>query len=79
VAVRAGRDRFGDSTVENLRANGVNTDLVVRSDAPTGCAVITVDRVDENAITAASGANMAASASALFAPDTVLVLQIAGS
>jgi ribokinase len=77
---RVGRDGFGDSAIENLRANGVDTDLVVRADEPTGCAFITVDQAGENAITVASGANMTASANdlpiACFRPDTVLVLQM---
>lgn len=80
MAGRVGRDGFGDSAIENLRANGVDIDLVTRADEPTGCAFITVDQAGENAITVASGANMAASASdlpaALFGPDTVLVLQM---
>jgi ribokinase len=80
MAGRVGRDGFGDSAIENLRANSVDTAFVVRSDAPTGCAFITVDQAGENAITVASGANMTASAgdlaAALFSPDTVLVLQM---
>lgn len=80
MAGRVGRDGFGDSAVENLRGNGVDTDLVVRSDQPTGCAFITVDQTGENAITVASGANMTASADdlpiALFSCDTILVLQM---
>ncbi|MCK1497796.1 MULTISPECIES: ribokinase [unclassified Bradyrhizobium] len=80
MAGRIGRDGFDDGAIENLRANGVDTDLVVRSDQPTGCAFITVDQGGENAITVASGANMTASAddlpTALFNRDTMLVLQM---
>ncbi|MFK4508059.1 ribokinase [Bradyrhizobium daqingense] len=80
MAGRVGRDGFGDSAIENLRANGVDADLVVRADEPTGCAFITVDQAGENAITVASGANMTASAgelpAELFDSDTVLVLQM---
>lgn len=80
MAGRVGRDGFGDSAIENLKANGVGTDLVVRADEPTGCAFITVDQAGENAITVASGANMAANAAdlpaALFGTDMVLVLQM---
>ncbi|MHC2619869.1 ribokinase [Bradyrhizobium huanghuaihaiense] len=80
MAGRVGRDGFGDSAIENLRENGVDTAFVVRGDEPTGCAFITVDQSGENAITVASGANMAASAADLpaepFGPDTVLVLQM---
>ncbi|SCB19061.1 ribokinase [Bradyrhizobium shewense] len=80
MAGRVGRDGFGDSAIENLRGNGVDTDLVVRADEPSGCAFITVDQAGENAITVASGANMTATArdlpARLFGPDTVLVLQM---
>ncbi|MBR0735624.1 ribokinase [Bradyrhizobium liaoningense] len=80
MAGRVGRDGFGGSAIENLRANGVDADLVARADEPTGCAFITVDQAGENAITVASGANMTASAGdlpvELFNPDTVLVLQM---
>lgn len=80
MAGRVGRDGFGDSAIQNLRTNGVDTDLVVRADEPTGCAFITVDQAGENAITVASGANMEAGAddlpAELFCSDTVLVLQM---
>ncbi|MGY8631430.1 ribokinase [Bradyrhizobium sp. 14AA] len=80
MAGRVGRDGFGDSAIENLRANGIDTDLIVRADEPTGCAFITVDEAGENAITVASGANMAANAddlpAELFSSDSVLVLQM---
>lgn len=80
MAGRVGRDGFGDSAVENLRAHGVDTGLVVRTDEPTGCAFITVDQAGENAITVASGANMTASAGDLAAAlphsGIVLVLQM---
>jgi ribokinase len=80
MAGRVGHDGFGDGALQNLAANGVDTSLIVRADEPTGCAFITVDPGGENAITVASGANVAASAadvpSALFSADTVLVLQM---
>ncbi|MGY3036524.1 ribokinase [Bradyrhizobium sp. USDA 4354] len=80
MAGRVGRDQFGDSAIENLRTNGIDADLVIRADEPTGCAFITVDQSGENAITVASGANLTASAgdlpAELFSPDTVLVLQM---
>jgi ribokinase len=80
MAGRVGHDGFGEDAVGNLAANGVDTGLIVRSREPTGCAFITVDASGENAITVASGANLAASASDLphtvFRADTVLVLQM---
>ena len=73
-------ESFGDEALQNLAANGVDTGLIVRADEPTGCAFITVDPSGENAITVASGANMAASAAdlpaSLFSADTVVVLQM---
>jgi ribokinase len=80
MAGRVGRDSFGEDAVGNLAANGVETSLMVRSSEPTGCAFITVDAGGENAITVASGANLAATASdlppAIFRADTVLLLQM---
>jgi ribokinase len=80
MAGRVGRDGFGDDAIGNLAANGVETGLIVRSSEPTGCAFITVDASGENAITVASGANLATTAadlpSAIFRADTVLVLQM---
>jgi ribokinase len=80
MAGRVGHDGFGEDAIGNLAANGVETGLIVRSSEPTGCAFITVDAAGENAITVASGANLAASASdlpgAIFRADTVLVLQM---
>jgi ribokinase len=80
MAGRVGQDSFGEDAVGNLAANGVETGLIVRGGEPTGCAFITVDASGENAITVASGANLAATASdlpaAIFRADTVLVLQM---
>lgn len=80
MAGRVGRDAFGDRVLENLAGNGVDTDLIVGADEPTGCAFITVDSAGENAITVASGANMMAIAADVparqFAADTILVLQM---
>lgn len=80
MAGRVGRDGFGDDAIGNLAANGVDTGLIVRADAPTGCAFITVDDHGENAITVASGANLEAAAgdlpASVFVADTVLVLQM---
>lgn len=80
MAGRVGRDGFGEDAIGNLAANGVETGLITRGGEPTGCAFITVDAAGENAITVASGANLAASAADLppeiFRADTVLVLQM---
>ena len=80
MAGRVGRDAFGENAIRNLATNGVDAGLIARADEPTGCAFITVDRGGENAITVASGANMAAAASDIPASisnaETVLVLQM---
>lgn len=80
MAGRIGRDGFGDEAIRNLAANGVDTGLIIRAGEPTGCAFITVDGLGENAITVASGANRAASATDVPAPHlnagTVLLLQM---
>jgi ribokinase len=80
MAGRVGQDGFGDQAIGNLERNGVDASLIVRAQEPTGCAFITVDGSGENAITVASGANMSARAAdlseALFAADTVLLLQM---
>jgi ribokinase len=80
MAGRVGKDGFGDDAVKNLAASGVDTGLIVRASEPTGCAFITVDGLGENAITVASGANRAASASDVptwqLNADTVLLLQM---
>lgn len=53
-----GDDAFGQSCLDNLRANDVDTSHIRIVEDPTGCAFIAVARSGENAITVASGANM---------------------
>lgn len=79
MAARVGDDEFGRAALANLQANGVATNLVASASQPTGCAFITVDSGGENAITVASGANMALRAADLphqFRPEDILVLQM---
>lgn len=55
---RVGEDDFGDSLIETMMADGVDTSHILRNaDAPTGVALITVDAAGQNAIVVASGAN----------------------
>jgi ribokinase len=55
---RVGRDIFGDRALASYRADGINTDYIVRDDdEPSGVALIVVDQDAENIITVASGAN----------------------
>jgi ribokinase len=75
-----GDDAFGQSARDNLARNGVVDNLVTSVAEPTGCAFITVDDTGENAITVASGANMALRAAdlpqSLLSKASVLVLQM---
>jgi ribokinase len=70
MAGAVGNDPFGAACVKNLQENGVDVQAVRVTDEPTGCAFITVDGTGENAITVASGANMALGSQDL--PDDVL-------
>ncbi|MGO4524098.1 ribokinase [Microvirga sp. 2MCAF35] len=75
-----GNDPFGKACLKNLEENGVDVGAIRMTDEPTGCAFITVDETGENAITVASGANMALRAADLpknlLTAATVLVLQM---
>jgi ribokinase len=66
-----GNDPFGAACLTNLEANGIDVQAVQAVDEPTGCAFITVDETGENAITVASGANMALRSMEL--PDSLLL------
>ena len=59
MAGAVGKDPFGEACRKNLEENGVDIRAIRVTDEPTGCAFITVDGSGENAITVASGANMA--------------------
>ena len=55
---RVGRDSFGEMLLASLRADGVETDgLAAVADAPTGVALIVIDRKGQNSIVVAPGAN----------------------
>ena len=77
---KLGRDVFGENALKHYRAEGLGTDGVLRSDLPSGVALITVDNAAENCIVVASGANLditpadiAASSDALRACDILLM------
>ena len=70
IAACVGDDAFGRAARQNLVENGVVDDMVVISTERTGCAFITVDEHGENAITVASGANTALTASSVHAVTT---------
>jgi ribokinase len=58
-----GHDEFGSSSLDELRAEGIDvTDVVVMEGYATGAAVIVVDPAGENQIAVAAGANAAVTA-----------------
>jgi len=63
---RLGNDVFGRKSLDNFRAEGLDTTYVsLTGDAPSGVALITVDHAGNNAIVVAPGAN------ARLSPDDV--------
>jgi ribokinase len=55
---KLGDDVFGEQSLDNFEKEGVDTKYVSRSkDAPSGVALITVDRAGDNVIVVAPGAN----------------------
>lgn len=54
---KVGKDLFGDNAIENYRKEGMDVSYVLRSDKPSGVALIFVDGNAENCISVATGAN----------------------
>lgn len=54
---RVGKDGFGDLMIDSLKKHRVDTDLVRRDEAPTGAAMIIVDKKGQNTIVVSPGAN----------------------
>lgn len=54
---KVGNDIFGDNAIENYRKEGMDVSHVLRSEKPSGVALILVDAEAENCISVASGAN----------------------
>ncbi len=54
---KVGRDMFGDNAVKQYEAEGLDTSGILRSELPSGVALIYVDEHAENCIVVASGAN----------------------
>ncbi|MDD9992636.1 MAG: ribokinase [Rhodospirillales bacterium] len=77
---RVGTDGFAPLALSALEDAGVGTDAITESALPTGCAAVIVDRVGENQITVASGANTDLPPESLpdewLGPETVLLLQM---
>jgi ribokinase len=75
-----GYDAFAEPALAELVSAGVGLDYLVRdAEAPTGCALICVDREGENQIAVALGANAKLTHSSLpdelLGPSTILLLQ----
>lgn len=54
---KVGRDIFGDNAIATYKKEGLDTSGILRSDKPSGVALILVDGEGENCISVASGAN----------------------
>lgn len=54
---KVGRDMFGDNAIAQYQKEGLDTSGILRSDLPSGVALIYVDSHAENCILVASGAN----------------------
>ena len=54
---KVGRDMFGDNAIKGYEADGIDTTHILRSDKPSGVALILVDGSGENVIGVAPGAN----------------------
>ena len=54
---KVGRDIFGDNAIAHYRNEKLDTAGILRSDEPSGVALISVDAQAENSIVVASGAN----------------------
>ena len=55
---KVGNDVFGDNSIKHYEAEGIDVSGIIRSDKPSGVALITVDNDAENCIVVASGANL---------------------
>ncbi len=71
-----GRDAFGDELLAGLRDEGIDVQGLLRVDAPSGCALISVDDHGENAIAVLPGANALAPLPSAQWHAALLVLQL---
>ena len=54
---KVGNDSFGQTLIDSLKKDNVNTTYIHKEDGSTGVAMITVDKNAENSIVVAPGAN----------------------
>ena len=80
---RVGHDTFGQMALDAFRANGINTDYIVRDrTSPSGVALIFVAKTGQNSIAVAAGANNKLNsadvrkAKSAFRDASVLLLQL---
>jgi len=80
---RVGADAFGDSLLQTMAKDGVDTQRILRDpEAATGVALITVDAAGQNTIVVASGANGrvtpgdVSAAEDIFAGAAIVLLQL---
>ena len=69
---KIGRDMFGEDSLRHYREEGIDVSGVLRSDKPSGIALIIVDNGAENSIVVASGANLDIHAADLEASESAL-------
>lgn len=70
---RLGQDAFGDASVAAYKADGINTEHIIRDDkTPSGVALIMVNRSGENIIAVAPGANAKLSPADIFAAENAI-------
>lgn len=55
---KVGKDMFGENSIKHYMDEGIDVSGLLRSDKPSGVALITVDDNAENCIVVASGANL---------------------
>jgi len=58
LVAKIGRDVFGQTMLRRLRQEGIRVNHVSRTSTPSGVALILIDRIGENLISVASGANL---------------------
>lgn len=74
LVARLGQDVFAQQSLSNFEKEGVHTEYIVRTaEAPSGVALITVDRAGDNVIVVAPGANQKLSAQDVQEAQTAIV------
>jgi ribokinase len=70
---RLGRDTFGDASIAAYKADGINTEHIIRDEkTPSGVALIMVNRSGENIIAVAPGANAKLSRDDIFTAENAI-------